>query len=202
MPENIFRSTKNIEALDLSHNDVKIPQEIFSSIRKLKVLKLKGNDIEEIHQSHFEKLSDLYHLDLSHNKIKTIDKLAFLYATKMKHLDLSHNALNFTNQDMPDWKNMKMLQYLDLSYNNVNISPYEFKFTPNLKELKLNNNAIGPDLQFWQDLHFLSNDIQVDISSNRIGIVKLFIHSVTFSFNLIFPFRVCTICRPKSSIKD
>ena len=138
------------------------------------MLKLKGNDIEEIHQSHFEKLSDLNHLDLSHNKIKTIDKLAFLYATKMKHLDLSHNGLNFTDQDMPDWKNMKMLQYLDLSYNNVNISPYEFKFTPNLKELKLNNNAIGPDLQFWQDLHFLSNDIQVDISSNRIGIVKTF----------------------------
>ena len=166
----------------MSHNDVKIPLEIFSSIRKLKVLKLKGNDIQEIHQSHFEKLSDLNHLDLSHNKIKTLDKLAFLYATKMKHLDLSHNLLNFTDQDMPDWKNMKMLQHLDLSFNNVNISPYEFKIIPNLKRLQLNDNAIGPTLRFWQDLQFLSDDLQVDISSNQIGIVQLFYNKfMTFS---------------------
>ena len=175
LPENLFQKIENLERLDLSFNNIlNLPQKLLHSVRKLKVLKLNNNKINELSNKNFEKLTSLTNLDLSRNSIVSIEQLTFASLHSITELDLSHNKLEFTDETMPEWKSLKKLQTLDMSYNTIHLSgiPHEFRSTMiSLKSLKLNHNYIGPDIDFEVDLKFISHDIEVDLSYNRIQYV-------------------------------
>ncbi|XP_062940009.1 toll-like receptor 7 [Cynocephalus volans] len=85
---------KNLETLDLSHNQLTtVPERLSNCSRSLKKLILKGNQIRHLTKYFLQDAFQLRYLDLSSNKIQIIQKTSFPenVLNKLEMLLLHHN---------------------------------------------------------------------------------------------------------------
>ena len=159
---NTFSGLDNLEILDLSFNNIPEILEEFPNCRNLKKLYLNNNNITLILSITFNNVTNLTHLVLNNNKIGSLSDRIFTNLVNLRHLNLNDNKIDDIHVlSFFELRNLNVLylgnnlltgEYgerslfsnnaelieLDLS-NNVDfpISTYTFKYSHNLKILKL-----------------------------------------------------------------
>ena len=89
--ENMNSKNRNIEMLDLSHNDLQmVHKRGFQHLHKLTTLHLNANKLKVLLPTWFEDLYKLEQLNLDANPIVYIPKRAFVDCSEMLYLTLSH----------------------------------------------------------------------------------------------------------------
>nr|AOG75607.1 Toll3 [Procambarus clarkii] len=193
---NVFADLTSLETLDLQSNLLEyLPHGSFDNLRKLNTLVLKNNSLSELPDNIFKNCENLNNLHVSHNKINVLHSSSFPHPTStLQVLDLSNNNISFSSirnstsiasqeitveEHFPLSEQIK-LHDLSLSSNSINAVPQAF--STELKELaKLNLKGNNIEYLESNDLSFMSNDVIVDLSYNKIKGISLqemeYIHS-------------------------
>ncbi len=106
----VLRYCKNLEALDLGHNQIG-DISFISNLKKLKVLILADNDIVDI--SPIENLENLEYLEVFKNRIKDVSPLE--KNTKLKDFNASYNRI----KDVTPLLKLKNIERIWLSHNGI-----------------------------------------------------------------------------------
>ncbi|KAI4487759.1 hypothetical protein M0802_011864 [Mischocyttarus mexicanus] len=171
MSSDVFLNFPDLEWLDLSHNNVKLPVDIFYATPNLKRLTLSYNDFRTINPGLFSNLDNLEFLNLSENKIKTFEDKTFDELVSLKDLNLASNILH--NVSEKTFSKLKNLELIDISYNNLsNVQPNLFKENKELRHLLFhsNRNALSKlPVNLLSNLRKLE---KVDLHSNEIIVIE------------------------------
>lgn len=133
---SILESLYLLEALDLSHNQLRVVS--LTNLIALRTIDLSNNHLEDIR---FHNLSSLKEVFASHNRIVSLTADTFVRITSLSVLFLQHNAIesiaSATFHSLPD------LITLDLSSNRLKaIDPPLLTRNTRLQSLYLDNNLI------------------------------------------------------------
>ncbi|XP_050465403.1 protein toll [Cataglyphis hispanica] len=184
LPVLIFRDLKELRELKLTFNDLEeLPDYIFLNTKRLIKLDLSKNRITSISNHVFDGLYMLEELNMEENQLMIISDHSFTSLNQLKIAKFSNNRLTLRST---------FLGYKDEYGTN---SP--FHYCTNLKELYLANNNISEIFSDWklsnlylrildlrynnissidsEDLQFLSSDIKVDLTYNKIQ--HIFLHN-------------------------
>ena len=89
--ENTDSKNKNIQTLDLSHNNLQTVHNLgFQHLHRLTELRLDANNLTVLLPTWFEDLYKLEKLNLNANPITFIPQRAFVYCSEMLYLTISH----------------------------------------------------------------------------------------------------------------
>lgn len=140
LPWGCFEGLTSLVSLVLSHNMIDDIRGVFQGLEGLSTLDLSYNAIREIHDSTFERTTNLEKLYLQHNKIEQLARTAFDHCSRLKSIDLSHNQLQSFHFDLPSGQ----LEMFNIAFNQLS----EFALTSRLerhKDLKISaqNNSIS-----------------------------------------------------------
>lgn len=199
LPVHIFRDLKELQILELSFNDLdKLPDNIFFNTSKLIKLDLSKNRFTFISTYLFNGLNNLKELNMEENQLTTISTRSFGYISNLKIAKFSNNFLTLHDP------------FQDILEPSDRQSP--FHPCTNLEELYLVNNSISQIYNDWivsnlklrkldlkynyissittSDVQFLSDNIKVDLSYNKIEHIYLhdaeqFVHYQTNERNVI-----------------
>ena len=169
-PEIICK-LKNLEGLDLSHNDItKIPNSI-GQLKRLKKLSLSHNKLKTLPENmgNLKKLTKLY---LSNNKIRSYPE-AINNIKSLKTLFLENNQLLIIPESIEKLKNLK---HLYIYRNKIKELPENIKSLKNLKTLSIFFNQIESiptqidQLEFLKVLNLEINKLK--IIPNSLGNLK------------------------------
>jgi len=129
-------SLTELEYLNLSKNKIyELPQNVFRSMRNLKLIDLKENKLERFEE--FPQDSKLDSLLLSFNQLKIVRGLQNVpYLTV---LDLKNNKLERLD---PSLSSLKELKTLDVSNNDLTDIPSEVGFMTKLVRISLEGNPL------------------------------------------------------------
>ncbi|KAL4658083.1 hypothetical protein GN956_G2885 [Arapaima gigas] len=146
-PKGVFQACSSLFFLDLSQNNIQLPQ-LFTCDQPLEVLKTLKLDYNHIRDLHFcsdykqqPKLPNLTSLNLKHNHIFFIPSGLFSGMPKLTTLNLAENNIGFINCSA--FSELKHLEELVLFRNAIQVL-YDatFQGLSNLKVLKLRNNRL------------------------------------------------------------
>uniref|UniRef100_A0A0C9RW22 Tl_7 protein n=1 Tax=Fopius arisanus TaxID=64838 RepID=A0A0C9RW22_9HYME len=199
IPQKIFRDCKNLSSINLSVNEIReLPEGLFLALKRLELLDLSRNYIESISEDVLEGLTSLRVLNLEHNGLRTIHPRGFNSLENLRIARLGSNELTLktdtTRYDdefgpkSPFHNCMGTIEEIHLAYNNVSDIFGDWIFAKRLRTLDLSHNQIT----FLQedDFQFVSDDIEVDLSSNRIErvilkTVEMFSKKATYVKNIM-----------------
>ncbi|XP_031355788.1 uncharacterized protein LOC116180095 [Photinus pyralis] len=134
----IFESTTRLRVLNVSHNDVLLPQ--LPSLPQLSSLNLSATKVA-IDQEMFIASRRLQHLDLSSNGFKNLEKSVFIHLQDLESLHLHHNDLESLEQDM--FKGLNKTLLLNCSSNRIkSLQPNVFVELVSLRSLDLARNGL------------------------------------------------------------
>lgn len=181
LPDKIFKDIKDVTMINLSYNRlVSLPESLFSSLQKLKILDMSHNKLTNISQGLFSSLYTLEQLQLAHNELVFIHPQAFEALQGLKTINLSHNKLSiihrdFANEELGSHSILQTcvkLEIVDFSYNNLSVIYSDWQLSMvDLKVLDLSHNDFT-NLTI-SDLQFLSPNLKLDLSDNKINMVAL-----------------------------
>lgn len=137
-------SLKNLESLELSHNNIdQVNYDILSGLSNLRNLWLHNNSIGQLQRGCFRDLRSLVELDLSNNELESISAGVLNGLYTLGNLDLSHNRMTDLDEDI--FHSTKTLRYLNIAFNrlsNVNVKGI-LAHTMWLREINVNGNSWG-----------------------------------------------------------
>lgn len=177
----LFKDLINLKVLLIHHNNLTfIPNKLFISLSSLEILDLSFNGIDNISEDLFSGLKNLKNLNMANNKLQLIDYNAFSRTNNLVSINLANNLLSFSLPTFDDsygsyspFKNLPMVKYLNLANNSlINIFADWRLSLLTLKNLDLSHNRIK-DVSIHGNLHFLSNNIVVDLRHNLISRIDL-----------------------------
>ncbi|XP_055865416.1 toll-like receptor 4 [Biomphalaria glabrata] len=140
-----IQGANNLQYIDVSDSGYHTFSGRLQGLSSLRTVILSGNNLKEFSESFLDGFLGLENLaaskcQLDKDFVAMKSNRIFQNTRKLKELDISENSLNAlspgtfsTNSD---------LRYLSLSGNQFKDIPFDFKFTPNLKNLDISNNAI------------------------------------------------------------
>ncbi|XP_033296899.1 protein toll [Bombus bifarius] len=182
LPKDLFNGLEHLSKLLLNYNELtSLPDEIFLHLKHLVTLDLSKNHLTSISRSIFKSLKSLEYLNMSENKLKVIEDTSFYSLTKLRIAQFSHNYLKFNasiNTYPDDFGNKSVfhtctaLQELHLARNNISEIYSDWTIgSLKLRILDLRYNQITQISA--ENLQFLSNDIKVNLTHNRIKYIYL-----------------------------
>ncbi|KAM7363189.1 leucine-rich repeat-containing protein 2mit [Cochliomyia hominivorax] len=138
-----FSLLKNLESLDISHNQLQSTENslFIERMHNLKHLNLAYNQLGPIYREAFYNLLSLNTLLLSHNNITDIDYETFLALPNLQYLDLSFNDLK--GKSIRALQGITGLVALNIAFN-PDIGPFmqEFVASWSLKELDASGTGL------------------------------------------------------------
>ncbi|XP_058811219.1 uncharacterized protein LOC131676112 [Topomyia yanbarensis] len=161
LPDGLFENTKELVVLQLSYNRLcNLSANIFESMEKLRVLKIDNNYLYVIDQLTFSRTSALEELSMQNNQLSFHDSILII-----------QEEVNITDNGSP-FQNLINLRIISLSNNNITTIFRDWNSqTVKLRELDLSYNQIST--LSYLNLQFISQDIHVNLSHNRITSVDL-----------------------------
>ena len=149
--ENTDSKNKNIQTLDLSHNNLQTVHNLgFQHLHRLTELRLDANNLTVLLPTWFEDLYKLEKLNLNANPITFIPQRAFVYCSEMLYLTISHMP-NMMHFHFDAFVGLNNLQYLVVSNNKLLKYLHASTLTPlhSLRAFDMRDDAIEtvfPDL--------------------------------------------------------
>ncbi|KAI4473220.1 hypothetical protein M0802_016248 [Mischocyttarus mexicanus] len=145
LPDDIFDATPKLTHLFLNKNNItKIEPRLFHELKNLEFLNLGQNHLAVLKDDVFNELSSLNKLNLAGNNFMQISPYIFLKLGKLEKLDISSNSLYLILSNM--FKQNKALRYLYFHNNQVNITRLPDHLLSNfiaLEYVYLCNNGIS-----------------------------------------------------------
>ncbi|XP_046140972.1 protein toll [Osmia bicornis bicornis] len=179
LPKRIFEGLNRLLELDLGTNKLmSLPDEIFSYTTSLVYLNLEKNHLTSISANLFNNLKSLRILNMEQNQLETIEDRSFISLANLRIARFSKNQLKLASSFVDEYGrksyfyDCKSLEELHLAHNNI--SEIFADWTINGVELRLLNlsyNQIPYILA--TDLQFISNDLKVDLTHNKIQDIYL-----------------------------
>ena len=112
----MFRSTKNLESLDVSQNAVEsIPDQCFVNLSNLINLNMSSNALSQLPSFKTQRLLQV--LDLSENRVSTLAHDVFNDSHSLKFLSLSKNNLLTISSQM--FYHLHKLTFINISHNAI-----------------------------------------------------------------------------------
>nr|XP_054928921.1 protein toll-like [Dermacentor andersoni] len=137
---NAFNTTRKIQVMKLSFNQILDISVAFSGLTELRELYLRGNLISSIQHLTFQDNIRLIHIDLDSNNIRWIAKHAFEGLLSLRRLHVDRNLLLSLNGLV---RNLPQLQFLGASFNAISsLERCEFGNTSALTAIYLEANNI------------------------------------------------------------
>ncbi|XP_071454320.1 protein toll-like [Hetaerina americana] len=179
IPEGLFFGLEHVEIINLSENMLAdLPNSLLKGLRSLKTLNLKKNKLEKLPEEFFYDLLSLEELDISSNNLKDIPEKMFTRSKNLRKLFLSNNQLSFPNPiGGLSWPNSPLHHCLNLEVLKIANNLLKVIFSDwqvimlSLKTLDLSNNLIQ-NISV-SDLHFLSDNVDINLSNNNISVIDL-----------------------------
>uniref|UniRef100_H3A000 TIR domain-containing protein n=2 Tax=Latimeria chalumnae TaxID=7897 RepID=H3A000_LATCH len=174
-----FNTCMNLQTLDLSNNNIRLPYLFTSgnSSNTLRNLKLSQNKIKRVWLCKYKRdtgarmgqnsscLQNLEYLTFQYNRLSAIPGHSFSYLVNLKFLSLAVNELNFINKTA--FVGLTKLKFLTLSNNAIGeVFDETFKDLHSLSVLKLRNNRIS--VLYNNTFHCLKNLQILDLGGNPI----------------------------------
>jgi Leucine-rich repeat (LRR) protein len=153
VPNDVWSKFINLEYLSLKNDHLKeLPSEI-GTLKKLKVLDLSGNDFIVLPKS-FSELYNLEELFLNEEKRFNLDENIEVLSL-LPHLRILHLENDQLNKLSKKIYRLNHLESLYLNNNKFKEFPTELKEMPNLKYLDFHDNKLSPlELQNFQSQNF------------------------------------------------
>ncbi|CAK1584859.1 unnamed protein product [Parnassius mnemosyne] len=164
-----FEGIKNLQRLQLGHNEIVDINSSFLRFKDLQELSLEHNRIERILSRDFQNLFNLNKLYLSNNNISYIEKSSFDKMTYLNTLDLSDNFLFAIDKEV--FSNTRYLQYVDLSRNKLKHMSKELFRGKNISFFSIQNNIIEGELVTGMFIG-LSDITELDISNQYLTSIE------------------------------
>ncbi|KAF2884826.1 hypothetical protein ILUMI_21359 [Ignelater luminosus] len=152
IPKNVFKDLPNLKHLFFNNNLIsRLPAGTLTNLPQLLQLNVEDNGLTTIEYGSITNITNLQHLQAENNKLSIIHESIFYGLTKITDLHINNNTLIKLDID-------KLLSY-----------------TPNLKNIELNNNNWTCDSLFnmitqLQHKHVTILDNNTEFSSNVMGI--------------------------------
>lgn len=153
VPNDVWSKFINLEYLSLKNDHLKeLPSEI-GTLKKLKVLDLSGNDFIVLPKS-FSELYNLEELFLNEERRFNLDENIEVLSL-LPHLRILHLENDQLNKLPKKIYRLNHLESLYLNNNKFKEFPTELKEMPNLKYLDFHDNKLSPlELQNFQSQNF------------------------------------------------
>ncbi len=153
VPNDVWSKFINLEYLSLKNDHLKeLPSEI-GTLKKLRVLDLSGNDFIVLPKS-FSELYNLEELFLNEEKRFNLDENIEVLSL-LPHLRILHLENDQLNKLPKKIYRLNHLESLYLNNNKFKEFPTELKEMPNLKYLDFHDNKLSPlELQNFQSQNF------------------------------------------------
>ncbi|KAL0115503.1 hypothetical protein PUN28_010786 [Cardiocondyla obscurior] len=175
LPVQIFRDLKTVASLQLNSNHLEyLPDYVFQNANKLEKLDLSKNKISSISTHLFDGLNSLKKLSIDQNHLTVISSQGFRPLNQLKIANLSDNYLTLKQSDYQDefgrWSPFRhnlLLEELYLANNSISEIFSDWILSDiQLRKLDLKHNNISYISAI--ELHFVSNEIEVDLTHNKI----------------------------------
>ncbi|KAM9710105.1 toll-like receptor 7 [Menidia menidia] len=116
---NYFKKLKNLNVLDISHNNLNvILPDVFSGLPdKLSELYIRNNRLKSFDWGNLKRLRYLQVLDLSGNSLTTVPQVLSTCTTSLEKLVLHKNQIQKLTENF--LRDAFSLKYLDLSFNHI-----------------------------------------------------------------------------------
>ncbi|XP_012234067.1 protein toll-like [Linepithema humile] len=182
LPKLIFRDLKELRELKLDSNAFRKLPNIFQDLKQLKKLDLSKNYISFIDNEVFKELEYLEELNMAENSLILISERSFIFLHSLQIANFSHNNLTLnivTSNDHNDdditespFASCYLLKKLYLSHNRISEMFSDWVIDmEHLQKLDLRNNYISH--LSAEDLQFASENIEVDLTYNKIRSISL-----------------------------
>ncbi|XP_011308295.1 protein toll [Fopius arisanus] len=181
LPRGIFKDCKDLFSINLSYNELReLPIGLFSTLHNLEKLDLSRNHITEISGNLFHGLSSLKVLNLERNGLKTIHPDGLRPLQNLRIARFSSNLLTLKSNPSPSIEGDRLtspfypctrIEELHLANNNISDIFFDWATAPQLRTLDLQYNSLR--FLHAQDVFFLSENLYVDLSFNRIELISL-----------------------------
>ncbi|XP_053699238.1 uncharacterized protein LOC128746215 [Sabethes cyaneus] len=185
LPEMLLRDQLKLQDLNLAYNELEtLPEELFQNTKELLTLQLSYNRLYNLSADVFASLAKLTVLNLDNNHLHVIDRFTFSRTTALEKLYMQNNQLSFhdfsfviqeqdiTDSDGTPFQFLNNLRILNLRNNSITTIFRDWNYnTLELRELDLSYNNIST--LSYLSLQFLSQDIRVNLSHNRISEIDL-----------------------------
>jgi len=117
-----------------------IPDGAFRLLPLVTVLQLSANKVKTLQEEAFDGLDNLKQLSLYDNRLTTIAQNSLKKCGKLEQLDLGMNKISSVHDKA--FEHLNDLEKLNLAFNSLTAVPAAVNSLPNLKILRLDNNAI------------------------------------------------------------
>ncbi|XP_055522510.1 protein toll-like [Wyeomyia smithii] len=175
LPELLLRDQLELQNLNLAYNELEtLPERLFENTKELLTLQLSFNRLHNLSATVFASLTKLTVLNLDNNHLHVIDHLTFSRTHALEKLYMQNNQLSFgsSSYGKTPFQYLTKLSVLNLRNNSITTIFGDLLLNNlQLRELDLSYNNI-PTLSYL-DLQFLSQDIRVNLSHNRISEIYL-----------------------------
>ncbi|KAI4487752.1 hypothetical protein M0802_011857 [Mischocyttarus mexicanus] len=167
---DLFVDFPNLKDLDISSNNLILPDKVFDATPKLKRLNLNRNKLILIDSTLFDNLKNLEFLDLSQNRMEVLEDGVFYQLSRLRVLNLASNKLK--QMSPSTFRKLKKLKKLDISDNHfLHIPSNLFDRNKALRHIVFSANQVT--LSTLPE-YLLSNLIQLnEVNLNRNGFRKL-----------------------------
>jgi len=173
-PENVYR-------IDLSNQNVQIPDTIWSKFTNLQYLSLKNDHLKEIPEG-IGYLKNLRVLDLSGNDFKVLPS-TFSNLTNLQELFLNDDRHFKFRKNIPVLSTLPNLKFLHIENDGLKSLPKDIYRLSHLESLYLNNNQfkqIPVELKEMKNLHYL------DLHDNKFSLPIENIQNQNFGYKIRF----------------
>ncbi|XP_058444002.1 protein toll-like [Malaya genurostris] len=185
VPKQLLRDQLRLQDLNLAYNELEmIPDGLFENTKELLTLQLSNNRLYNLSALIFSSLEKLTVLNIDNNHLHVIDKLTFSGTIALEKLYMQNNRLSFnelsfvmqeldiTDSDGTPFQYLNNLRVLNLRNNSITTIFRDWNYnTLKLRELDLSYNNIST--LSYLSLQFVSEDIRVNLSHNRITEIDL-----------------------------
>lgn len=179
--EEALKAPEKVYRLNLSGQDVNIPDETWAKFTKLEFLSLKNDHLREIPQG-IGFLSNLKTLDLSGNDFVSLPK-SFKNLKSLEEIFLNDEKKFVLDKSIPVLKTLPSLRIMHLENDALLKLPKSFSKMTQLESLYLNNNRF---LEVPAEIKRLKNLKFVDLHNNNINFNGENLHIPGVGFKIVF----------------
>ncbi|XP_062533738.1 protein toll-like isoform X1 [Armigeres subalbatus] len=174
LPEVLLRDQHLLKNLNVAYNKLELlPDKLLENASELAILDLSFNRLHNISAKCFSSLDKLTELHLENNNLLVIDLIAFSEVVNLQNLFLQNNFLQYSGSNTKSpFQYLNNLRTLNLMNNSIDVMLHDWNFnTIHLRELDLSFNQFTR--LTYLNLHFISRDIRIDLTNNRIAVVDM-----------------------------